>query len=372
MILKRISIINYKNIEQADLEFSPKLNGFIGKNGMGKTNVLDAIYYLSFCKGAMSATDAFNLRHDADFFMLQGHYDDDSGGVSDVCCSLKRGQRKRVKCDGKDYKRFSEHIGKIPLVLLSPSDSQLVSGGSEERRRFMDAVISQYDAPYLASVIRYERSLKQRNALLKDEAEPDADVMTVLEDLMSMDAEVIFEARRRFVTEFTPIFQQLYRRLCPEDTEVVDIRYESHGYRGELKPLLASWRERERLVGYSLHGVHKDDLELLLNDFPIKREGSQGQTKTFFIAMKLAQFVFLKQRGNRQTPLLLLDDIFDKLDAGRVARIVSYVGGDDFGQIFITDTNREHLDHILSGSRQDYRLYTVEHGSITLNQEGEG
>lgn len=369
MILKKISIINYKNIEQADLNFSPKLNGFIGKNGMGKTNVLDAIYYLSFCKGAMSASDAFNLRHEAEFFMLQGHYADDNGGAMDVSCSLKRGQRKRVKCDGKDYKRFSEHVGKIPLVLLSPSDSLLVSGGSEERRRFMDTVISQYDAVYLNSLIRYERTLKQRNAMLKDEAEPDKDVIAVLEDLMSFDAEVIFDGRRQFVEAFTPIFQQLYRRLCPDAAEVVDIRYESHGTRGALKPLLESWRERERIVGYTLHGVHKDELELMLNGFPVKREGSQGQTKTFFIAMKLAQYVYLKQRGDRHTPLLLLDDIFDKLDADRVARIVAYVGGDDFEQIFITDTNRSHLDHIFASSHLDYKLFSVERGVISPSQD---
>ncbi len=369
MLLKKISIVNYRNIEQADLEFSPKLNGFIGNNGMGKTNVLDAIYHLSFCKGALSASDTFNLKHDAEFFMVQGGYTRDDGGEMEVTCSLKKAQRKRMKCDGKDYKRFSEHVGKIPLVLLSPSDSLLVSGGSEERRKFMDSVISQYNAPYLAAAIRYERSLKQRNALLKAEAEPDPVVIGILEDMMSADAEVIFAGRQEFVDEFLPIFRKLYDRLCPDSNEVPDIKYVSHGTRGELKPLLSSWRERERIVGYTLHGTHKDDLELLLNGFPVKREGSQGQTKTFFIAMKLAQYVFLKQRGDRRTPLLLLDDIFDKLDAERVSRIVDYVGGNDFGQIFITDTNREHLDNILSHSTHDYRLFSVEKGNVTPNND---
>ncbi len=367
MQLERISIVNYRNIAQADLVFSPKLNGFIGNNGMGKTNVLDALYYLSFCKGATSVSDAFNLRHGADFFLLQGRYTCDDGSQTDVCCSLKQGQRKRVKCDGKDYKRFSEHVGKIPLVMLSPSDSQLVSGGSEERRRFMDTVISQYDAQYLAAVIRYERSLKQRNALLKAEEEPDVHVLDVLEELMAMDAEVVFTARKAFVEAFLPVFRGLYARLCPDDNELVGIAYESHGYRGDLKPLLVSWRERERIVGYSLHGVHKDELDLTLNGYPVKREGSQGQTKTFFIAMKLAQFVFLKQHGGSRTPVLLLDDIFDKLDADRVSRIVDYVGGEDFGQIFITDTNRDHLDNILAASPHDYRLFTVERGNIVPN-----
>ena len=368
MELKNISIVNYRNLTQADLSFSPKLNGFIGKNGMGKTNVLDAIYYLSFCKGTMSASDSFNLRHDSDFFMIQGQYTTDDGASMDVVCSLKRGVRKRVKCDGKDYKRISEHVGKIPLVMISPSDSLLVTGGSEERRRFMDAVISQYDTNYLNAAIRYDRTLKQRNALLKAEAEPDGDVMNVLEELMSADADVIFQARKKFVDEFTPIFKQLYDRLCPNSAEAVTIDYESHGFRGALQPQLASWRERERLVGYSLHGVHKDDLILQLNGYPVKREASQGQTKTFFIAMKLAQYVFLRHHGEKRTPLLLLDDIFDKLDAERVERIVDYVGRDDFGQIFITDTNRSHLDFILSHSDLDYRLFSVENGVVNPHE----
>lgn len=364
MKLKNISIVNYRNISQADLSFSPKLNGFIGKNGMGKTNVLDAIYYLSFCKGTMSASDAFNLRHDTEFFMIQGEYESDGMGATEVVCSLKRGTRKRVKCDGKDYKRISEHVGKIPLVMLSPADSQLVTGGSEERRRFMDMVISQYDTAYLNAAIRYERTLKQRNALLKAEEEPDRGVMDVLEEMMGADAEVVFNARRNFVEEFSPIFQRLYSRLCPDSREQVTIKYDSNGFRGALQPQLASWRERERLVGYSLHGVHKDELVLELNGYPVKREASQGQTKTFFIAMKLAQYVFLKQHGEKRVPLLLLDDIFDKLDAERVARIVEYVGGEDFGQIFITDTNRSHLDFILAHSNLDYRLFYVENGTV--------
>ena len=248
--------------------------------------------------------------------------------------------------------------------MLSPADSQLVTGGSEERRRFMDMVISQYDAAYLNAAIRYERTLKQRNALLKAEEEPDRGVMDVLEEMMGADAKVVFNARRNFVEEFSPIFQRLYSRLCPDSREQVTIKYDSPGFRGALQPQLASWRERERLVGYSLHGVHKDELVLELNGYPVKREASQGQTKTFFIAMKLAQYVFLKQHGEKRVPLLLLDDIFDKLDAERVARIVEYVGGEDFGQIFITDTNRSHLDFILAHSNLDYRLFYVETGTV--------
>lgn len=370
MHLERLTIMNYKNLSQVELTFSPNVNCFVGDNGMGKTNLLDAIYYLSFCKSSSTQTDAYNLRHEADFFMLQGYYDDPLYGRMSVSCGMKAGQRKHIKCDGKEYKRFSEHLGKIPLVMLSPSDFLLVLGGSEERRRFMDAVISQYDKIYLEAVVRYERALKQRNMLLKQEDEPDAGVMDILEEMMSADASVIYASRLRFVGEFLPIFCDLYAKLCNTDDEEVSVEYLSHGSRGDLLPLLRDGRVKERIVGYTLHGIHKDDLQLSLGGFPVKREASQGQTKTFFIAMKLAQFVFLKQKGSSRTPLLLLDDIFDKLDAGRVGRIVDYVSGNDFGQIFITDTNRDHLDRILAGSERDYKLFHVSDGAVKENGYG--
>lgn len=372
MQLRHLSIVNYKNIEQAELDFSPSVNCFIGANGMGKTNLLDAVFYLSFCKSASNPLENSNIRHDADFFMIQGEYvsDEVADGRELVCCSVKRGGRKLVKRNGKDYRRFSEHVGKIPLVLIAPSDSFLVSGGSDERRKFMDVVISQYDSLYLEHVIRYEKTLKQRNALLKSEAEPDASVMDVLEDMMSESAAVVYDRRKAFVEAFVPIFRDIYARLCNSDTETVDIVYESHGARGALKDLLAAGRPKERIVGHTLHGVHKDELQLYFNGYPVKREGSQGQTKTYFIAMKLAQYVFLQRKGERKTPILLLDDIFDKLDAGRVAKIIEYVLEENFGQIFITDTNREHLDNILAGTKRDYRLFRVDKGIVASGKDG--
>lgn len=365
MQLKRIHILNYKNVAEAQLAFSPNVNCFVGANGMGKTNVLDSIYYLSFAKSANNANDAFNILHEADFLLLEGEYLDDSGVEENVTCGLQRGQRKRLKRNGKDYKRISEHVGAIPLVMISPSDSALISGGSEERRKFLNAVISQYDSAYLEAVMRYERTLKQRNALLKQEAEPDGGVMSVLEDLMDADSQIIFHKRVAFVEEFVPIFQSLYRRLCSNETEEVDVVYQSHNQRGSLAEQLLRDRAKERVVGYTLHGSHKDELDFLLNGYSVKREASQGQTKTYFIALKLAQFLFLKGKGERRVPLLLLDDIFDKLDAHRVARIVEYVSGDVFGQIFITDTNREHLDQILAATTKEYKLFQVEGGVIT-------
>jgi DNA replication and repair protein RecF len=270
-----------------------------------------------------------------------------------------------LKRNDKQYKRLAEHLGIIPLVMISPPDSMLIDAGSEERRRFMDMAISQYDSRYVEALLRYDKTLKQRNALLKQEEEPDYAVMDVLEEMMSMDAAYIYERRTEFVEKFTPIFQQLYTSLCDTTSEIVSIKYASHISRGELKGQLNSFREKERIVGYTLHGTHRDDLELFLNDYPIRQEGSQGQTKTYFIALKLAQFLYLKERGAQRTPLLLLDDIFDKLDAGRVARIIDYVSGDAFGQIFITDTNREHLDGILEATTKEYKLFHVVNGNIS-------
>ena len=365
MRLDKLTILNYKNIVEATLAFSPNVNCFVGRNGMGKTNVLDAIYCLSFCKSRSSSVDAVAIRHGEDFFMLQGDYQREEGGEEHVHLAYKRAGRKHLKRNDKEYKRLAEHLGIIPLVMISPSDSMLIDAGSEERRRFMDMAITQYDSRYVESLLRYDKTLKQRNALLKQEEEPDKAVMEVLEEMMSMDAAYIYERRKEFVEKFTPIFQQLYTSLCDTTSEIVSIKYASHVSRGELKGQLSSFREKERIVGYTLHGTHRDDLELYLNDYPIRQEGSQGQTKTYFIALKLAQFLYLKERGTQRTPLLLLDDIFDKLDAGRVARIIDYVSGDAFGQIFITDTNREHLDGILEATTKEYKLFHVVDGNIS-------
>ena len=364
MILKCLYITNHRNLPLSVLDFSPNVNCFVGANGMGKSNVLDAIYYLSFCRGFATAQDALNINHQSDFFILEADYETESNSQHHVCCALKRGARKRLKIDGKDVKRISEHVGKIPLVMIAPADSALITGGSEERRHFMDMVIMQYNAVYLDSLIRYERALKQRNTLLKQEAEPDEAVMDVIEAMMSETGEVIYNERKRFVEEFQPIFLDLYRRLAGNVTEEVAMSYVSHGERGDLQSQLRDWRQRERIVGYSLHGVHKDELDLTLNGFAVKREASQGQQKTYFIAMKLAQYVFLKNKGEKMVPLLLLDDIFDKLDSNRVEQIINYVSGNEFGQIFITDTRREHLDQVLAATQRDYKLFVVENGEV--------
>ena len=365
MILKRLSILNYKNIEQADLEFSPKMNCFIGQNGMGKTNLLDAIYYLSFCKSATNPIDSQVMRHDADFFVVQGFYETEQGDEEDIYCGMKRRQKKTFKRNKKAYQRFSEHVGFIPLVMVSPSDNELILGGSEERRRFMDVAISQHDKEYLTQLINYEKALQQRNALLKMEEEPDTELLSLWEEMMAQAGSLIYERRKAFIESLVPIFQEFYSQISG-DREEVSLTYLSHGDRGALLDVIRDGRAKDRIMGYSLHGVHKDDLVMQLGSYPIKREGSQGQSKTYLIALKLAQFDFLRRTGHT-TPILLLDDIFDRLDASRVEQIVHLVSGDTFGQIFISDVNRGHLDRILSAATGDYKLYTVSDGAVQLH-----
>lgn len=362
MILQKLSIINYKNISEATLELSPKINCFIGQNGVGKTNVLDAIYYLSFCHSANNPIDSQVIRHGEDFFMMEGKYDWAVEPIL-ISCAMKRGSKKHFKRNKKEYKRLSEHIGLIPIVMVSPSDTLLIEGGSEERRRLMDMVISQYDPDYIEVLNRYNKALQQRNTMLKAEEEPDVEVINLWEEQMATTGEAIYQKRNAFIQEMGPIFQRYYETISGNQ-EKVSMTYTSHCQRGPLLEVIQRDRFKDRAVGYSLHGIHRDDLEFSLGGHLMKREGSQGQNKTFVISLKLAQFDFLKRTNAKTTPLLLLDDIFDKLDAQRVEQIVSLVAGDEFGQIFITDTNREHLDQILSASSHDYKIYYVDKGHV--------
>ena len=366
MILEKLSLINYKNIQTATLELSPKINCFIGQNGVGKTNVLDAIYYLSFCHSANNPIDSQVIRHGEEFFMIEGKYAaDDSSTDNDllITCGFKPGTKKHFKKNKKEYKRLSEHIGLIPVVMVSPSDTLLIDGGSEERRRLMDMVISQYDRSYIEALNRYNKALQQRNTMLKAEEEPNIDVISLWEEQMAATGEHIYQKRDAFVKEMTPIFQRFYETISGNREQVV-LNYVSHCQRGPLLEVIQRDRFKDRAVGYSLHGIHRDDLEIALGGHQMKREGSQGQHKTFVIALKLAQFDFLKRTNTKTTPLLLLDDIFDKLDAQRVEQIVSLVAGNEFGQIFITDTNRDHLDQILSASSHDFKIFYVEDGNV--------
>lgn len=368
MILNKLSVVNFKNIRTASLDFSPKLNCLIGSNGMGKTNILDAVYYLSFCRSAFNPVDSQVITHGEEFMVLEGNYSSDNGDIENIYCGMKKGNRKHFKRNKKEYKRLSQHIGLIPIIFISPADSTLIDGSSEERRRLMDMVIAQYDNAYMDHLSAYNKALQQRNALLKMEEEPDITLMEIWENQMAEAGEAVYRKRDAFIKELVPVFQNIYSSIAGIQEEV-SLKYVSHCQRGPLLEIIQRDRFKDRAVGYSLHGIHRDDLEMLLGGFQMRREGSQGQTKTFSLALKLAQFNFLCRTNSATTPILLLDDIFDKLDAQRVKKIVQLVADDHYGQIFITDTNREHLDNILLHTALDYKIFEVIDGDIRQKME---
>jgi len=412
MILQSLNIINYRNIREASLEFGDKLNCFVGLNGQGKTNVLDAIYLLSFAKSAFTAQDSLNITHGEEMAMVQGVYQTPPqpspqgreplplGETGERCftisCGLRRGVKKQFRRDKKDYPRLIDHIGLIPLVMISPSDQQLIDEGSDERRRFMDVVISQLDRKYLDCLTTYNALLKQRNALLKKIADEQPsslegrdevgfDLLEVLEWQMIEPAEYIYQARTEFFEAFQPYFEDVYRRIAgfkssedsensenSEYSEIPVLRYLSQLQDRDLREAYVRTRQRDLILGWTSQGIHKDDLEMKLGEWPLKQVGSQGQQRTFVLAMKLAQALYLSKVESRksedrfaqsQRPILLLDDIFDRLDSERVQRIVEMVQGDDFGQIFITDTDREHLTEIVKPSASA-KIFHVENGMI--------
>lgn len=361
MYLKHLVCLNYRNLRECDLLLSPKFNCFLGTNGMGKTNVLDAIYYLSFTKSHLNAVDSQLIHHEEEFFMIQGEYEL-NGQEEMISAAVKRRIKKQFKRNKKDYQRMSDHIGLIPAVLISPSDQYLIDEGSDERRKFMDVVISQYDKPYLMSLMRYNQALQSRNALLKQEDMPDGSMLEIYEMQMALEAEYIYTRRREFVEGFMPVFEKFHSAIAGE-RESVELRYKSHSEQGDLARLLAECRVRDHAVGYTTRGSHKDDLEMLLDGYPIKRTGSQGQNKTYLVSLKLAQYVYLK-RVTQTSPLLLLDDIFDRLDALRVKNIVDLVSSDEFGQVFITDTNRNHTDQLMAQVGGEVKIFNVENGKV--------
>ena len=372
-MLKSLNILNYRNIREASLEFSPKLNCLVGLNGQGKTNVLDAIYLLSFAKSAFTSQDSLNITHGEEMAMVQGIYNDGmseasplNDGMMTISCGLRRGVKKQFRKDKKDYPRLIDHIGLIPLVMISPSDQQLIDEGSDERRRFMDVVISQLDRRYLDCLTKYNALLKQRNSLLKqyaDSPEPPHDLLEVLEWQMVEPAEYIYKARTEFFEAFEPYFAKTYNAISGRNdaTEMHDelpqLRYVSQLQERDLRDAYVKTRQRDLILGWTSQGIHKDDLEMRLGEYPLKQVGSQGQQRTFVLAMKLAQALYIGK------PILLLDDIFDRLDSERVERIVEMVQGDEFGQIFITDTDRQHLTDILKPN-ENAKIFHVENGRI--------
>lgn len=380
MKLEHLSIVNYKNIREADLDFSDGVNCLVGKNGMGKTNLLDAVYYLSFCKAFNGVTDSQVITQGEEYFMLSGRYEL-GGQAEEVRSGYKLRSKKSFKRGGKEYQRLSDHIGLLPIVMLTPADSVLLQGGSEERRKFMDMVISQFNKPYLNALIRYNQALQQRNSLLKMATMPptslaqmggsgavDPLVFQACEEQMDFYGQQIYAARRQFVDDFEPVFQEFYSQISL-DRERVSLTYTSHFAEGQsLVSLLSAVRNRDLALGYTTRGAHKDDLQFMLGSQAMKQLGSQGQNKTFLVGLKLAQFDFLRRMGHT-TPILLLDDIFDRLDGDRVEQIIRLVAGNRFGQIFITDTNREYLDRIIERCTERYKLFGVEEGRYAVISE---
>ena len=364
MHLKKLSLLNFKNYREAGIDFDEGVNAFVGGNGEGKTNLLDAIHYLSLCKSYFNAIDGQNIKQHEDFFILQGVFDLD-GIDENISCGLKRGQKKTFKRNQKEYNRLSEHIGLLPVVMISPTDTNLITDGSEERRKFPDSIISQFDRNFLEDLISYSRALMQRNTYLKRAAQSrsfDLDALEIWNEQLTNSGIRIHAARQKFIKNLIPIFRYYYNFIAGEK-ESVDIRYESHLNDGDFKTLLSESTERDRILQYTSVGPHKDDLVFIINGFPVKRYASQGQQKSFLIALKLAHFNFVsKQKGIK--PILLLDDIFDKLDDDRVGKLMELVSQDNFGQIFITDTHPERLLSIFENIGVAIRSFPVRDGEL--------
>ena len=362
MILKSLALTNFKNIESAELEFSPKVNCLLGDNGMGKSNLLDAIYYLSFTKSFARVPDGMLIRRDSDYCIVCGRYL--RAGVDDeLTAGLRASARKSFKRSGKEYKRLSSHIGLFPAVMVAPGDLELVTGLPEERRRFIDIIISQSDHRYLDALIRYNQALEQRNKLLRDDVQ-DYMLFESVEMVMDASADYIRRCRRKVTDELSGIFGDYYRRIAGTGEQVTLSLELSGDEEGPLSRALDHSRSRDRMLRHTTVGPHRDDIAFMLNGMPVRRTASQGQTKSVTVALRFAQYDFLR-RTVPVAPLLLLDDIFDKLDAGRVERIIAIVAGSEFGQIFITDTNRKHLDEIMAAIGSDYRMWHVEDGRFT-------
>ncbi|PIE99899.1 MAG: DNA replication and repair protein RecF [Maribacter sp.] len=356
MFLKRLSLINYKNFDSQTFGFDGKINCFVGPNGIGKTNALDAIYHLSFGKGYFNPVASQNIRHGEEFFVIDGEFEK-LGQEEKIVCSVKKGMKKIIKRNGKTYDRLSDHIGLLPLVIISPADRDLIIEGSDTRRKFIDGVISQSDKEYLQTLINYNRVLLQRNSLLKyfvANQTFDASTLSVYDGQLHTYGSAIFKKRLRFIETFIPIFKEQYKAISGGNEEVM-LGYDSKLLQDNLLGLLAMNIEKDRIAQYTGVGIHKDDLIFNIAGHPIKKFGSQGQQKSFLIALKFAQFHFIKEQA-RTNPILLLDDIFDKLDEHRVAHIVGLVNNENFGQIFISDTHAERTEDIVKNIHQSYKI----------------
>lgn len=365
MKLEQLSLNQFKNNSESFINLSPRINIFVGENGAGKTNILDAIYYLSFCKSPFNTIDSQNILHGEKYFMIRGDYSTTDKGNEKIHISYSTADRKKVKRNDKEYERLADHIGEFPLVMISPGDSNLIYGGSEDRRKYIDGVISQFDKQYLHTLLNYNKVLQQRNALLKSMAESprmDNSVLEILNTKLCKYGIEIHRKRKEFLDDFIPIIQNYYQFISNKK-EVAGINYKSQLFDGEFCDLLNNNHRRDLALRHSSIGIHRDDLEFKLDEFQIKKYGSQGQQKSFLIALKIAQFEYT-YKIKKYKPLLLLDDIFDKLDFLRVQQLMKLVSQNEFGQIFITDTNEDRIKRIFTDIAVDYKLFMVESGNI--------
>ncbi|MCF6128933.1 DNA replication and repair protein RecF [Flavobacterium sp. AS60] len=359
MFLKRISLLNYKNFSEIAFELDTKINCFVGKNGIGKTNILDAVYHLANGKSYFNPLAVQNIKHGEDFFVVDGEFEKNER-TEQILCSLKKGQKKILKRNGKVYEKFSDHIGFIPLVIISPADSDLIIEGSETRRKFIDTVISQLDSSYLQQLIQYQKIISQRNALLKYFALNhvfETDTLSIYNEQLNTLGQFIFEKRKKFLADFIPIFNN-YHRDITNSAETVQLVYQSDLFEKDTLTLLEENINKDRALHYTSVGVHKDDLSFEIDNHPIKKFGSQGQQKSFLIALKLAQFDFVKKQSGEK-PILLFDDIFDKLDEFRVSKIIEMVNNEEFGQLFISDTHAERTENIVKTTHQTYKIFNL-------------
>ena len=360
-ILEKIVISDFRNIILQELEFSPNVNCVSGNNGEGKTNLLDAIYYLSMTKSAFALSDKFNFRHGTEEFSLSGLYRMENGLSSRFSVKMTSKGEKKMKRDEKQYGKVSEHIGVLPVVMVSPSDISMVSESGEERRRFVNAVLSQMDREYLTSLQQYNRLLLQRNKMLKEQ-DVDRGLLEVIDMRMSAFAEPVFQARKKFVEELTPIVQEYYKALSG-DSEQVSIEYDSELSKASIEQILAASYDKDRALKYTSAGIQRDDFLFKMNSHPIRRYGSQGQQKSFLVSLKFAQYELMKKNYGF-APVLLLDDVFDKLDMSRISNLLEMVASNDFGQIFITDSNKVRMAGIVDKLTQDRAYFDTSAGTF--------
>ena len=362
MHLKQLTIVNFKNLREEEFDFSEGVNLLLGNNGQGKTNILDAIHYLSMCKSCFNAVDSQNITHDEEFFVLQGLYEH-AQAETEIYCGQKRGQKKAFKKNKKDYEKLADHIGIFPLVIVSPADSDLVNEGSSTRRKFIDSIISQFDKQYLEYLISYGKVLEQRNGMLRggNVKMLNMDLVEVYNQQLAPLGQKIYEKREKFIKEFTPWFNTFFSGICGTQNEKVELIYQSKLHEHTLDTLLQMNFDQDKYSQYTTVGIHKDDLELNLNGFAVKKYGSQGQQKSFVIALKLAQHAFIKHVKGF-SPILLLDDIFDKLDNNRVHYLLQLVTEKDFGQVFITDTDLVKTPNLLVANGIEASVFKIFNG----------